>query len=137
MRFSSRLAVSKGAQVPVLEDAPRPTRIGYIKGILGEFVGSQESYGKQNELLEIQDTHQAFIALIRDEADTWDYDNQSAWGALSAHLLGCNWPEFYDFVELVGSLLLKKDDDIPFSETNYFKIYQTKINALFQEDTIG
>ncbi|MBA3772009.1 MAG: hypothetical protein H0X13_05845 [Ramlibacter sp.] len=137
MRFSSRLAASKGARAAILEDAPRPTRVGYIKGILGEFVGSQGSYGKSGEPLDAQETHQAFIALIRDESDPWDYDNQSSWSALTSHLKDCEWPEFYDFVELVGSLLLKKDDDIPFSEPEYFKAYQTKVNALLQEDHIG
>lgn len=138
MRFSARLAANKGNRAPVLEDAPRPTRIGYIKGILGEFVGNQHSsYGQASEPLNTQDTHQAFIALIRDEADPWDYDNDSAWGALTAHLKDCKWPEFYDFAELVGTLLLKKDDDGPFDETEYFKAYQTKVNALLQEDGIG
>ena len=87
--------------------------------------------------MDTQETHQAFIALIRDEADPWDYDNDSAWGALTAHLKDCDWPEFYDFVELVGALLLKKDDDGPFNETEYFKGYQTKVNALLQEDGVG
>lgn len=138
MRFSARLAASKGTRSLVLEDAPRPTRIGYIKGILGDFVGSRHgSYGQKKEPLDIQDTHAAFIALIRDEADPWDYDNQSSWGALTSHLKDCDWPEFYDFVELVGQLLQKADDDGPFNETEHFKAYQTKINALLQEDGIG
>jgi hypothetical protein len=137
MRFSSRLAASKGIRAVVLEDAPRLTRVGYIKGILGEFVGSQGSYRQRVEPLETQDTHQAFIALIRDEADPWDYDNQSSWGALTSHLKDCEWPVFYDFVELVGTLLLKKDDDTPFNETEHFKSYQAKVNALLQEDGIG
>jgi hypothetical protein len=138
MRFSARLAASKGSRSLILEDAPRPTRIGYIKGVLGEFVGNQtSSYGQRSEPLDTQETHQAFIALIRDESDPWDYDHDSSWGALTAHLKDCDWPEFYDFVELVGTLLLKKDDDGPFNETEYFKTYQTKINALLQEDGIG
>ncbi|NUZ09066.1 hypothetical protein [Piscinibacter koreensis] len=137
MRFSSRLAASKGASAVVLEDAPRATRIGYIKGILGEFVGTQGSYRSRSEPLDAQETHEAFSALVRDEADPWDYDNQSAWAALVAHLKECAWPEFYDFVELVGVLLLKKDEDIPFTDPDYFKAYQTKVNALLQEDNIG
>ena len=138
MRFSSRLAASKGNRTLVLEDAPRPTRIGYIKGVLGEFVANhQGSYRHQKEPLDAQETHAAFIALIRDEADPWDYDNESSWSALTAHLKDCNWPEFYDFVELVGKLLQKKDDDGPFNETEYFKAYETKVNALLQEDGIG
>lgn len=56
---------------------------------------------------------------------------------MTAHLKDCEWPEFYDFVELVGALLLKKDDDGPFNETEYSKGYQTKLNVLLQEDTIG
>jgi hypothetical protein len=137
MRFSARYTATKGKQALVLEDAPRPTRIGYLKGILGEFVGNQRSSYGQTEPLEISETHQAFVALIRDEADPWDYDNDSAWGALTAHLKECSWLEFYDFVELVGLLLIKKEDDDPFSGTEYYKKYQAKVNALLQEDGIG
>lgn len=138
MRFSSRLVASKGNRSVVLEDAPRPTRIGYIKGVLGEFVGNHRaSYGRPSEPLDAQKTHAAFIALIRDEADPWDYDDDSSWGALTSHLKDCNWPEFYDFVELVGQLLQKKDEDGLFDEIEYFKAYQAKVNALLHEDGIG
>lgn len=138
MRFSARLEASKGKRSPVLEDAPRPTRIGYIKGILGSVVGEDLGYRQtRKEPLEVSDVHKAFIALIRDESDPWDYDNESAWGALAHHIKECAWPEFYDFVELIGTLLLKKEFDGPFDDPEHFKGYQTKVNALFQEDGIG
>lgn len=138
MRFSARLVAGKGNRSLVLEDAPRPTRIGFIKGVLGDFVGnSTRGYGQRVEPLDTQDTHSAFIALIRDEADPWDYDNQSAWAALTAHLKSCEWPVFYDFIELVGALLQKKEEDGPFDETEYFKAYQAGVNSLLQEDGIG
>lgn len=138
MRFSARLAASNGARAIILEDAPRKTRIGYIKGILSGFVGTSSGrYSQSNEPLDTQETHEAFIALIRDESDPWDYDCESSWGALTEHLKDCDWPEFYDFVELVGTLLQKKDDELPFSETGHFKTYATRVNALFQEDGIG
>lgn len=138
MRFSSRLRASKGNQPPILEDAPRPLRIGYIKSVLSEFVGStSRGYGQRKEPLETQETHEAFLALIRDELETWDYDRESSWAALTTHLKACEWPEFYDFVEMTGKLLIKKDDDVPFGETEHFKAYQIGVNALFQEDGIG
>ena len=125
----------------ILEDAPRPTRIGYIKGILGVFVGDRRNYGGYNnrgEPLDTMETHEKFIALIRDEADPWDYDSQNSWLALVEHLKSCNWLEFYDFIELLGRLLLEFDDD-PFalSKTTHFKSYQAKVNALLSEDRIG
>lgn len=138
MRFSARLAASKGSRALILEDAPRKTRVGFIKGILGEFVGSQSNgYGVRKSSLDTQDTHAAFIALIRDESDPWDYDNNNSWTALTEHLKGADWPEFYDFVELVGRLLIDKDHASAFDETEFFKSYSTKVNALFQEDGIG
>ena len=117
MRFTARLAANNNRQL-VLEDAPRPLRVGYIKGVLGKFVG-ETGYTRQRreQPLETRETHLAFIALIREEADPWDFDNSNSWGALSHHLKECNWSEFYDFMELVGSLLLQKDDEIPFDET--------------------
>lgn len=138
MRFSARLRASKGSSALILDDAPRPTRIGYIKGVLTDFVGVHGGgYGKKSEPLDAHETHEAFVALIREESDPWDYDNQSSWVALTAHVKDCQWPEFYDFVELVGKLLQQRDDSGPFDETAFFKAYQTKVNALFQEDGIG
>lgn len=141
MRFSARYQSDKQNQDLILEDAPRPTRIGYIKGILGSFFGDRKTYGGYNnrsEPLDTLETHEKFIALIRDESDPWDYDNQSSWSALVEHLKSCIWLEFYDFVELVGRLLLEVDDD-PFAsgKTSHFKSYQSKVNALLAEDRIG
>jgi hypothetical protein len=137
MRFSKRYEASKGNRAPVLEDAPRPTRIGFIKGILVSLVGDNETYGSRKEPLETTDVHRSFIALIRDEADTWDYDQQSAWAAITHHLKQCDWTEFFDFVELLGTLLIKKEADGPFDDPEHFKEYQTAVNALFHEDGIG
>lgn len=136
MRFSSRLA-ARANRALTYEDAPRPTRIGYLKGVLPKFVGSQSGVSARSQPLETIETHQQFIALIRDEADPWDYDNQSSWEGLATHLKECNWMEFYDFVEMVGKLLLEKDDNIPFGQSDDFKAYQKKVNALFHEDGIG
>lgn len=137
MRFSARIAASKGPRTLVYEDAPRAMRIGFLKGVLPQFVGSQSGYSPKTHPLDTQDTHNSFCALIRDESDPWDYDQESSWSALSAHLKGCVWAEFYDFVELVGKLLVKKNDEIPFGTDRDFKDYQKKLNELFQEDGIG
>jgi len=137
MRFSARLAANQ-KQPLILEDAPRPLRIGYIKGILGDFVGETSGYRQQRDQpLETTDTHKKFIALIREESDPWDFDDQNSWGALTHHIKNCSWSEFYDFVELVGSLLIKADDAIPFDSTCHYSDYQAKVNALLQEDRIG
>jgi hypothetical protein len=137
MTFSSRLEASKGKRALILEDAPRRMRIGYIKGILGSFVGSGTGFHPRSEPLDTVETHQSFIVLIRDEADTWDYGQESAWGALAYHLMECPWAQFYDFVELLGGLLLRKEFDGPFESPEYFQPYQSKVNSLFQEDGIG
>ena len=136
MRFSARLAANQ-KQPLILEDAPRPMRVGYIKGVLGDFVGEASGRRQQRvQPLDTTDTHKKFIALIREESDPWDFD-ESAWGALTHHIKECSWTEFYDFVELVGSLLIKADDEIPFDSTFHFGDYQAKVNALLQEDRIG
>lgn len=138
MRFSSRLAANKAPRALIFEDAPRTTRIGYLKSVLPEFVGSTtRGYGQRAHPLDPQETHEKFIALIRDESETWDYDRESAMAALTEHLKGCDWPEFYDFVELVGQLLKEQDDEVPFGDTEYFEAYTKKVNALLHEDGIG
>jgi hypothetical protein len=138
MRFSARFAASKGDQAVVLEDAPRPTRIGFIKSLLGNFVGeARGGYGGKREPLDPLEVHQAFIALIRDESDPWDYSHENAWSALTEHLKSCTWLDFYDFVELLGKQLIKYEENLPFSETDHFVSYQAKLNALFEEDRIG
>jgi hypothetical protein len=138
MRFSARFEASKGKRALILEDAPRPTRIGFIKGFLCTFVGTDDEYNNsRKEPLETRQVHNAFITLIRDEADPWDYDEQSELGALTHHIKECSWAEFFDFVELLGALLIRKEADGPFDDPEYFKEYQAKVNALFQEDGIG
>lgn len=138
MRFTARIAASKGQRTLVLDDAPRPTRVGYIKSILPEFVATQSSTRRGRDApLETTETHQAFIVLIRDEAEPWDYDEQSAWGALTHHVKECSWTEFFDFVELVGKLLQKHDDGLPFDHDETFPVYQSKVNTLLLEDGIG
>lgn len=138
MRFSSRLAANKAPRALIFEDAPRKTRIGYLKSVLPEFVGeATRSYGQRAHPLDAQETHEKFIALIRDESETWDYDRDSSTAALTVHLKGCDWPEFYDFIELVGQLLKKQEDEIPFENTEYFDAYAKQVNALLQEDGIG
>ena len=138
MRFSARFEASKGKRPQVLEDAPRPTRIGFLKGVLGKFVGADGGYrSPRKQPLETGEVHASFIALIRDEADTWDYDNESQWAALNHHLKECAWGEFYDFIEHLGKLLITKDAEGPFDDPEHFKDYQTQVNALFQEDGIG
>lgn len=137
MRFSARLAATHKRPL-ILEDAPRALRVGYIKNVLGKFLGESSNPRKpQKEPLETLKTHEAFIALIREESDPWEFDNESSWGALTCHLKKCAWAEFYDFVELVGSLLIEKDDEIPFDQTLHFKDYQDQTNSLFAEDGIG
>lgn len=138
MRFSARYARKTGGQALVLEDAPKPTRIGYIKGVLSDFVSNSGGYDRRKAPLDTHETHEKFCALIRDEADPWDYDNESSWSSLNAHLKDCTWLEFYDFVEMVGKLLLEIDDD-PFAASKqfWFKTYQVRLNALLEEDGIG
>lgn len=137
MRFSARLAANQ-KQPLILEDAPRPMRVGFIKGILGDFVGETSRYRQQRpQPLETSETHNKFIALIREESDPWDFDEESSWGALTHHVKNCAWSEFYDFIELVGNLLIRADDEIPFDSTCHFADYQAKVNALLQEDRIG
>lgn len=137
MRFSARLAANQKKPL-ILEDAPRPLRIGYIKRILSKFVGETRSVRQQREQpLDISETHQAFIALIREEADPWDFDDTSSWTALTHHLKICEWSAFYDFVEMLGALLIEKDDEIPFDQSLHFKQYQSQANALLVEDGIG
>lgn len=115
MRFSARFEASKGKRSQILEDAPRPTRIGFLKGVLGNFVGTDGTYrSPRKQPLETGEVHASFIALIQDEADPWDYDTESQWVALSNHLKQCAWGEFYDFIEHLGKLLIKKEAEGPF-----------------------
>jgi hypothetical protein len=137
MRFSARLAANQKKPL-ILEDAPRPLRIGYIKRILDKFVGESRGIRQQRtEPLDINETHQAFIALIREEADPWDFDDNNSWAALTHHLKSCEWPAFYDFVEMLGAQLIEKDDEIPCDPTLHFSTYQSQVNALLVEDGIG
>lgn len=137
MRFSARLAANQKRPL-ILDDAPRPLRIGYIKRILNRYVGGPRGYGNNcKEPLDANEMHQNFIALIREEGDPWDFDENSSWAALTEHLKCCEWTAFYDFVEMLGAQLIEKDDEIPFDATVHFSTYMSQVNALFAEDGIG
>lgn len=137
MRFSSRLKSSKNREL-ILDDAPRPLRIGYIKGLLGEFVGDAPGHRQpRHQPLDSEETHKKFIALVREERETWDFEGQGDWDRLIDHIKSCEWTSFFDFVELVGQLLVEIDDNIPFDSSRDFRNYQSKVNNLFEEDGIG
>lgn len=136
MRFSSRLQSKK--RELILDDAPRPLRIGYIKAFLGEFVGDAAGHRQpRHQPLDSEEIHKKFIALVREEKETWDFDGQSNWERLIDHIKHCDWTSFFDFVELVGQLLIEIDDEIPFDSSRDFRSYQSKVNDLFEEDRIG
>ncbi len=67
----------------------------------------------------------------------WDYEDQDGRTSLYSHLLICDWFEFYDLVEMVAKVLIEYNGD-PFASDLYrYQGYQTKLNALFEEDSIG
>lgn len=138
MRFSAKFEASKGKIIQIVEDAPIPTRIGYIKGILPKFIGVDGGYrDPRQQPLEIIEVHHAFIALTRKDMNPWEYDNTSELDALTCHIKGCIWGEFYDFTELVGRLLITKKNADPSDNTEHFKCYQNLVNELFKDDNIG
>jgi len=137
MRFSSRVSTTRGRE-PIIDDAPRELRIGYIKQFLGDFVGEPQGRSQsRHQPLECREVHTKFIALIREELEPWDFEGGRSWDQLIDHLKKCSWTEFFDFVELIGRLLIDADDEIPFDSGMEFRDYRTKVNELFLEDGIG
>lgn len=134
MKFSSRMQASTGTRDIIYDDAPRPTRVGYYKGVLSYFVINA---GFESQPLDCLGLHEMFCALIREESEPWDYSRESAWDGLVYHLKEVSWMEFFDFVELAGKELLKKGTS-PFQAEKYsYESYRSKVNALFEEDMIG
>lgn len=139
MRFSARQTRTTQERKFIFDDAPKATRIGYIKQVLNRFVTVYQAKGSRpSEPLSPNDLHEKFCALIRDEKEPWEYSDDGPWESLTKHLMVCAWLEFYDFVEMVGKLLLEMDDN-PFAEADqrWFKTYQSRLNALLDEDDIG
>jgi hypothetical protein len=137
MKFSSRYKASQGNKELIFDDAPREARIGFYKAVLIKFVSEMNERPKPGAIDSFE-IHKEFCALIRDEREPWDYDEHSAWEGLTCHLKECKWLEFFDFVEMFGKKLLEWDDN-PFVPENeqLFGKYQSKSNALFEEDGIG
>jgi hypothetical protein len=136
MKFSSRIKAAQGNRELIFDDAPKSTRIGFYKGVLNQFIISS---GRITCLapLDCQKLHEKFCILIRDEADPWNYAEESAWDGLVVHLKKASWTEFYDLVELAGKVLIE-ENEIPFYDEKYsFESYRSKVNALFEEDKIG
>ncbi len=137
MKFSSRYKASQGNMELIFDDAPRETRIGFYKAVLAKFVKDNNQRPKPGAI-DCFEIHKEFCALIRDEKDPWDYNEYNAWEALIYHLKECEWLEFFDFVEMFGKKLLEWDDN-PFvqEKEQLFGDFQSKSNALFEEDGIG
>lgn len=137
MRFSSRLSTKRNGE-PIINDAPKELRIGYVKQFLGDFVGEPQGRSQSRyQPLECREVHTKFIALIREELEPWDFDGERSWDQLTDHLKKCSWTDFFDFVEMIGRLLIEADDEIPFGSGMEFSDYRTKVNGLFLEDGIG
>jgi hypothetical protein len=136
MKFSSRLKASEGSRDLIFDDAPKPTRVGFYKGVLHHFIISSGRIPRP-EPLDCHELHEKFCALIRDESDPWDYSQESTWDGLTYHLKEIGWMEFFDFIELAGKELILKGDDPFQAETYSFESYRSKVNALFEEDLIG
>ncbi len=64
--FLPDLQRAKGQRALITEDAPRKTRVGYVKGVLDHFVGTKSRWDTTSKPLDAQEVHEAFIALIRD-----------------------------------------------------------------------
>ncbi|WP_157956899.1 AbiJ-NTD4 domain-containing protein [Salinicola aestuarinus] len=136
-RFSSRF-VSNSSHSSIIKDAPRATRVGFVKGVLAEYLKPQSSmFGVKSEGFDIYDVHLKFIALIRDESEPWEYDDRDAWDGLKYHLLECEWLEFYDFVEFFGHLMAEREKTNPFGAFGAFEAYRGSVNSLLIEDNIG
>lgn len=137
MKFSSRMQASAGTRDAIYDDAPKPTRVGFYKGVLSHFTSTGSGFRPQAQPLECYELHETFCALIREESEPWEYSQDNAWDGLIYHLREVSWMEFFDFVELVGKELLKKGDS-PFQTEKYsYESYRSKVNALFEEDMIG
>ena len=136
MKYSSRIRASKGSRELIFDDAPKSTRVGFYKGVLNHFVISNGRMSRPAPL-DCYELHVKFCALIRDESDPWDYSQESSWDGLIYHLKEVNWMEFFDFVELAGKELIIKGDNPFQADTHSFESYQSKVNALFEEDLIG
>lgn len=138
MFFSSRLKASVSGAKVIFDDAPQSTRIAFVRLVLPEFLGeNSRSYRASEKPLEAREVHDTFLAIIRSEESTWDVDQESVWEAIKHTVKNCEWPHFFDFVELVGDLLIKKDKSDPWVFDEYPNAYREKVNALFEEDLIG
>lgn len=136
MKFSSRIRASEDSRELIFDDAPKSTRVGFLKGVLHHFIVSP-GWNPGPEPLDCHKLHEKFCALIRDESEPWDYCQENTWDGLTYHLKEVSWMEFFDFVELAGKELIIKADNSFQADTYSFESYQSKVNALFEEDLIG
>ncbi|WP_141401649.1 hypothetical protein [Stenotrophomonas sp. CC120223-11] len=121
----------------ILDDAPAHTRIGYLRAVLTRFAGHRHGSLPRFQPLIAGELHEVFITICRLDAEPHDWDEQSEWNALSSHLKSCEWPLFFEFVELVGEQLIGVDDSIPFDSDVNFDSYRSSVNELLEADGIG
>ncbi|WP_326520275.1 hypothetical protein [Xanthomonas sp. 3075] len=134
-RFSARLE-KRGPLI--FDDAPLSLRVGYIKLLLPTYVGESRSTRiARREPLGIDEVHELFLARCRIDGDPHEWGECSSWEALTTHLKGSCWPQFFDFVELLAELLIEKDDHFPFDSPAKFEVYRIRLNDLLDEENIG
>ncbi|WP_285446325.1 hypothetical protein [Xanthomonas sp. fls2-241-TYG-148] len=134
-RFSARLE-NRGPLI--FDDAPATLRIGYIKLLLPTYVGESRSTRlARREPLGIDEVHELFLARCRIDGDPHEWGESSSWEALTTHLKSSCWAQFFDFVELLGEMLIEKNDCIPFDSPAKFDGYRVRINDLMDEENIG
>ena len=91
--------------------------------------------------LGVKRLHEKFCSTIRVETEETFYDSWYAGDELAGHLKGCEWYQFYDFVELVARELKTAEErhvfDTDWLERFGFENYRRKVNDLFVQERIG
>lgn len=138
MLFSSRLKANQSNHKLIFDDVPLRTRIAFIRLILPDYLGeSWNSSRASTKPLEAREVHDTFLAVIRSEESTWDINNESVWDAIKHTVKTCEWAHFFDFVELIGDLLIKKEKEDSWVFDEFPTLYRDKVNKLFEEDLVG
>ncbi|MDO6684567.1 MULTISPECIES: AbiJ-NTD4 domain-containing protein [unclassified Agarivorans] len=104
--------------------------------------GDTRQKNEESKPLGVKDLIERLCAENGQETDYEDYDSWTCWDALKFRLMGLEWYQFYDFVEVTAIKIKEKEveynsawDNSRF-ESYMFPSYRQKVNDLFSQHKI-
>ena len=134
---------------PIIHDAPTWLRNYFFANVLSKFIYNELDIFKINiNLLPlgIKKLNGRLCLELDRELDAFDCDSASCTDGLRYTIRTCEWYQFYDFIEIIGEEIKRKElegdgflidtDPLFQAQTPFFDAYRKEVNNLFTKHNI-